>query len=139
MKKYVLKKYIHLSYTIIWKPIQFLRKKIEKNRKEYFKSVFKLDDEIFDPKNGGKFKTINPVDLIVSFLWPRITSQSEFPIKSYGRLNLRWSDFSFYFFCLSLFFLLSLSLSSLFLYMKTDEKGLVIHEILVFNFLFLER
>jgi hypothetical protein len=94
------------------------KKKNRKEQKKYFKSVFKLDDEIFDPKNGGKFKTINPVDLIVSFLWPRITSQSEFPIKSYGRLNLRWSDFSFYFFCLSLssFFLLSLSLISLFIY-----------------------
>jgi hypothetical protein len=88
---------------------------------------------------------VNPVDLVVSFPWPHSTPQSEFPIKSYGRLNLRWSDFDFYFFCLfslflmSFFFLFSISLSSLFLYMKTDEKELVIREIFIFEFWFLDR
>jgi hypothetical protein len=86
-------------------------------------------------------EAINHVDLIISFLWPRRTPQSEFSIKSYGRLKLRWLDFDFYFFRLSSFFLLSLSvsLSSQILYIKIYEKGLVIREISVFKFLFLER
>jgi hypothetical protein len=83
---------------------------------------------------------INPVDLVASFLWLRSTPQSEFLIKSYGRLKLRWLNFDFYFLCfsslflISFLFLFSISLSSLFLYMKTDEKGLVIHVISVFEF-----
>jgi hypothetical protein len=32
---------------------------------------------------------VNPIDIIVSFLWSRRTLQSEFPIKNYDRLNLR--------------------------------------------------
>jgi hypothetical protein len=67
-------------------------------------------------------------------MWPRRTPQSEIPIKSYGRLKLRWSDFGF---------ISSISfpspLSSLFLYMKTDKKRLVIRGISVFKLLFLER
>jgi hypothetical protein len=66
---------------------------------------------------------INHVDLVASLPWPRSTPQSEFPIKSYGRLKLRWSDFSFLF-LVSLFFvsylfllsLLCLSHISLFIY-----------------------
>jgi hypothetical protein len=88
---------------------------------------------------------INPIYLIASFLRLCSTPQSEFSIKSYGRLKLRWSDFDFYFFCLSSLFLISfffpfsVFLSSLFLYMKTDEKGLVIRGISIFEFLFLDR
>jgi hypothetical protein len=95
---------------------------------------------VFWPENGSNDIDINPVDLVVSFLWPRRTPQSEFSIKSYGCLKLRLSDFDF-FFLLSLFSLFSLfvSLSSFFLYMKTDEKGLVIREISVFKFSFLEH
>jgi hypothetical protein len=53
-------------------------------------------------------------------------------MKNYGRLKLRWSDFGFYF--LSLFSILSFfSLSSLFLYMKTNENVLVIRRISVFE------
>jgi hypothetical protein len=49
--------------------------------------------------------------------------------------------FRFLFVLSDLFFLssFSLCLSSLYLYMKTDEKGLVIREISVFEFLFLDR
>jgi hypothetical protein len=53
---------------------------------------------------------INHVDLVVSFSWPHSTPQSEFSIKSYGRLKLRWLDFDFD------FFFLSQSLISLFIY-----------------------
>jgi hypothetical protein len=56
---------------------------------------------------------VNPVDLIANFLWPCSTPQSEFPIKSYGRLKLRLSDFGFYFFCLSSLFLIFFLLSHL--------------------------
>jgi hypothetical protein len=86
------------------------------------------------PKMAIKAIVVNPIDLVVSFQWPCSTPQSEFPIKSYDRLKLRWSDFDFYFFYLiSSFFL---CLSSLFLYMKIDEKWLVIREISVLNFNF---
>jgi hypothetical protein len=47
--------------------------------------------------------TVNPIDLVVSFLWSRRRSQSEFSIKSYVCLNLRWSNFGFNFFILSSF------------------------------------
>jgi hypothetical protein len=108
------------------------KKKQKKNRK----SREKTSNEFL----CLKMRFFNPVDLVVSFPWPHRTPQSEFSIKSYGRLKLRWSTFGFYFFRLSsLFFLSSFSLSSLFLYMKTDEKGLVIRGISVFKFLFLER
>jgi hypothetical protein len=77
----------------------------------------------FFPKMMVKAIIINPVDLVASFLWLRSTPQSEFLIKSYGRLKLRWLNFDFYFF-MSLFFvsyfflisLLYLSLISLFIY-----------------------
>jgi hypothetical protein len=110
-----------------------ISKKIEtKNRKKNIKKTingfFSLKTKFFCSENGGNG---------VSFPWPRRTSQSEFSIKSNSRLKLRWSDFNFYFFYLFSFFFLS-SLSSLFLYLKTDEKGLVICEISVFKFLFLE-
>jgi hypothetical protein len=97
------------------------------------------------PKMAVTTIAVNSIDLVVSFLWLRSTLQSEFPIKSYGRLKLKWSDFSFYFFCLSylfhiyFFFLFSISLSSLFLYMKIDEKRLVIHWVSIFEFWFLNR
>jgi hypothetical protein len=88
---------------------------------------------------------INPVDLVVRFSWPRSTPQSEFPIKKYGHLKLRWSDFGFYLFYLSSLFLISffflffVSLSFLFLYMKVDEKELVIRGVSVFEFWFLNH
>jgi hypothetical protein len=44
---------------------------------------------------------------------PRSTSQSEFIIKNYDRLKLKWLDFSFYFFRLSAFFLISFFFLSL--------------------------
>jgi hypothetical protein len=90
------------------------------------------------PKMAVKAYANNLVDLVVSFPWPYKTPQSEFSIKSYDHLKLRWSDFSFYFFYIFSLFFLS-SLSSLFLYMKTNEKWLVIREILVFKFLFLKH
>jgi hypothetical protein len=107
------------------------KKRTEKNSNAFFS----LNTRFFGPENGDKSISINPVDLIISFPWPRITPQSEFSLKSYDRLKLRCSYFSFYFF--SLFSFLS-SLSSLFLYMKTDEKGLVIRGISVFKFSILE-
>jgi hypothetical protein len=67
-------------------------------------------------------QAINPIDLIINFLWPYNTSQSEFSIKNYDRLKLKWSDFDFDFCRLSSSFFLSsfsLCLSSLFLYMKS--------------------
>jgi hypothetical protein len=42
-------------------------------------------------------------------------------------------------FLISFFFLFSVTLSSLFLYMKIDEKGLMIRGVSVFEFLFLDR
>jgi hypothetical protein len=85
---------------------------------------------------------VNLVDLVASFPLPHSTPQSEFPIKSYDCLKLKWSDFDFYFLCLSslflisFFFFFSVSLSSLFLYMKTDEKGLWSVGFLFLNFNF---
>jgi hypothetical protein len=90
------------------------------------------------PKMAVMIIAINPVDLIVSFPWPRSKPQSEFSIKSYGRLKLRWSNFDFYFFSLFSFLFVSLSLSPLFLYKKIDDKGLLIREISVFKFYFLD-
>jgi hypothetical protein len=134
---------IHLDYSIIWKPIQFRRKKTE------LKTLNKIQMRFwgsrwyfFCPENDETEIVVNPVDLVARFLWPHSTPQSKFAIKSYGRLKLRLSDFSFYFFCLSSLFLISflflfsisLSLSSLFLYMKTDENRLVIRGIFVFEF-----
>jgi hypothetical protein len=85
---------------------------------------FDLEDEFFDP--------VNPIDLVVNFSLPHSMPQPEFRIKYYSRLKLRWSDFNFYFFYLSSsFFLLSLCLSSLFLYMKIIDKELIIGGILV--------
>jgi hypothetical protein len=89
------------------------------------------------PKMAVTIIEVNPVDLIVSFPWPPNTPQSAFPIKSYGHLKLRWSDFNFYFFYLISSF--SLCLSSLLLYMKIDEKRLIICGILIFEFWFLDR
>jgi hypothetical protein len=82
-------------------------------------------------------KSINPVDLIVSFPLRRSMLQFEFSIKNYDCLKLRWSDLSFYFFCLISSF--SLYLSTFFLYMKIDDKELVIHEISIFEFWFFDR
>jgi hypothetical protein len=68
------------------------------------------------------------VDLVANFLWLCSTPQSEFRIKSYGCLKLRWSDFSFYFYCLSsLFFyflssFFSLSLSHISFYIWKQMK-----------------
>jgi hypothetical protein len=99
----------------------------------------------FGLENGEIATTVNPVDLVVRFLWPCSTPQSEFPIKNYDCLQLRWSDFGFYLFCLSslfiisFFLLFSVFLSSLFLYMKIDEKGLMIRGVFIFKFWFLDR
>jgi hypothetical protein len=50
-------------------------------------------------------QAVNPVDLVVTFLWPRSMPQSEFPIKRYSRLKLRWSNFNFYLFSLTSLFI----------------------------------
>jgi hypothetical protein len=74
--------------------------KPKKKTEENFKCVFEIED-VFFIENGHNN---------IGFLWPRSTAQSEFPIKSYSRLKLRWSDFDFYFVRLSSF---SLSVSQL--------------------------
>jgi hypothetical protein len=83
---------------------------LSRNRKKTSNAFFSLKTRFFCPENGARNINVNHVDLIVSFLWPRRTPQSEFPIKSYDRLKLRWSDFGFYFCLFSLFFLSSFSL-----------------------------
>jgi hypothetical protein len=80
----------------------------------------------FGLENGNN--DINSVDLIVNFLWPRRTPQSEFSIKSYDRLKLRWSIFDFY--SLSSFFLISLTSLIIYEYIKR----LIIRDISVFEF-----
>jgi hypothetical protein len=94
----------------------------------------------FAPKMMIMPIAINLADLVVCFPWPRSTPESEFPIKSYGRLKLRLSNFGFYFFYLiSSFFFFSLFVSLIsFLYMKTDENELVIRGCSIFEFLFLD-
>jgi hypothetical protein len=102
------------------------KKKTKENWTKNFKYIsnacFSVKTMIFYLKNGSNSNSINHVDLIASFLWPSSTPQSEFPIKSYGRLKLRWSNFIFYFFCLSSFLLISffyvfsVSLISFFIY-----------------------
>jgi hypothetical protein len=76
------------------------RKKQKKNTKEHKKTsnaFLKVKMRFFAPKMTI-IAIANSVDLVVSFPWPRSTPQLEFPIRSYGRLKLRWSDFDFYFF-----------------------------------------
>jgi hypothetical protein len=105
-------KHKHITYAAMW---------------PYFKTMIKT--MFFGSENDGNDNSVNPVDLIVIFLWSHSTSQLEFSIKSYDCLKLRVSNFSFYLFCLSSLFLISffflfyVSLSSLFLYMKIDEHG----------------
>jgi hypothetical protein len=128
---------IHISYSCNNVKIYTIyKKKTQKNIKN-FKYIFKGQDEVFALKIAATAIAIKPVDLIVSFLWSCSTLQSEFPIKSYGHLKLRWSNFYFYFFYLISSF--SLRLSSLLLYVKIDEKRLVICETSVFEFWFLDR
>jgi hypothetical protein len=103
-----------------------------KEQKKTSNAFLKVEMRFFGPENGGTAKAVKPVDFVVSFPWPRSTPQSEFPIKSYGRLKLRWSDFDFYFFYLISSF--SLYLSSLLLYVKIDENELVICRTSVFEF-----
>jgi hypothetical protein len=100
----------------------------------------------FGPKKVVMAIAVNHVDLVARFLWPHSTPQSEFPIKNYDHLKLRWSDFGFYFLCLSylflisFFFLFSVSLSHLSFYIwKQMKKWFVIHEISIFKFWFLDR
>jgi hypothetical protein len=122
------------TYTIAKKKQQKKQKRMKTKTSNEFLS---LKMRFFYLEKAVMALAVNPVDLIIRFSWLRRTSKSEFSIKSYGRLKLRWSDFDFYFY--RLYSLFRLSLSSLFLYMKTDEKGLVSRGISIFKFLFLEH
>jgi hypothetical protein len=98
-------------YTIYKKK----QKKTQKNRIFFSNAFLKVKMRFFGPEMVATATVAKPVDLVVSFPWPRSTPQSEFPIKNYGCLKLRWSDFDFYFFYLFSTFSLSLrSLLSLF-------------------------
>jgi hypothetical protein len=74
------------------------KKKNRKEQKKTSNAFLKVKMRFFGPEKT--LNAVNPVDLVVSFPWPRSTPQSKFPIKSYDRLKLRWSDFDFYFFYL---------------------------------------
>jgi hypothetical protein len=111
--------------------------KKKKNRTKTSNAFLSLKMRFLARKMTVMMKAVNTIDIVVSFSWPRNTSQTEFSIKSYGRLKLRWSDFDFYFcFLLSFLFLSSFSLylSSFFLYMKIYDNELVIREILFLKF-----
>jgi hypothetical protein len=91
------------------------------SKKKTSNAFLSLKIRFFDLEHGGINISVNSVVLVVNFSWSRRMPQSEFPIKSYDRLKLRWSNFAFYFFylfsLLSFFFLSpSLSLISLFIY-----------------------
>jgi hypothetical protein len=113
------------------------KKKTQKNRKKLQMRFWRSRWVFLAPKMAVTTIDVKPVDLVVSFSWSCNIPQSEFPIKSYGRLKLSWWNFNFYFFYLISSF--SLCLSSLLLYVKIDEKGLVICETSFFEFWFLDR